>query len=69
MGRLERRQAGAVSASVLGFVLVVCAALMAQVDRGEMVALACGLTGALVLLFGVLANACVSRDMIHDGRR
>ena len=69
MGKLERRQAGAVSASVLGFVLVVSAVLVAQVDRAGLLALAVGAIGGLVLLTGVIVNACVSRVMIHDGRR
>ncbi len=69
MGRLERRQAGAGSASVLGIVLLVSAALVAALDRSGMTALAVGVTGGLVLLAGVMANVSVSRDMIQDGRR
>ncbi|MDP6490895.1 MAG: hypothetical protein QGH42_01000 [Kiritimatiellia bacterium] len=69
MGRLERRQAGAVSASVLGFVLVVSAALLSLVDRNGILTFGVGVTGGLVMLVGVIASARVSREMIHAGRR
>lgn len=69
MGRLERRQAGAVSASVLGVVLVVSAVLLTLMERCCHMALIVGGLGGCVLMAGVVANARVSSEMIHEGRR
>ncbi|MBL7076491.1 MAG: hypothetical protein ISS31_03370 [Kiritimatiellae bacterium] len=69
MGRLEKRQAGAVSASVLGVVLLVSAVLLTLMERGGYVALVVGGLGGCVLVAGVVANARVSSEMIHEGRR
>jgi len=69
MGRLEKRQAGAVSATVLGFVLVLSSLLLSLVDRGGAMTLLVGGIGGCVLLAGVVANARVSSEMIHAGRR
>ncbi len=69
MGRLERRQAGAASASVLGFILVLFALLLSLVDISGQTALYVGCIGGSLLLVGVIANARVSSEMIHDGRR
>jgi len=69
MGKLEKRQAGAVSASVLGFMLVLSALLLSLVERGGLIALLVGGLGGCVLVAGVVVNARVSSEMIHEGRR
>ena len=69
MGRLEKRQAGAISASILGFVLLVSAVLLTLIDRIGMLTLVVGGVGGCVLAVGVVANARVSREMINAGRR
>jgi hypothetical protein len=69
MGRLEKRQAGAVSMSVLGVVLLLLAVVLTIAERGGYSALGVGMFGGLLLLLGASANARVSREMIHKGRR
>ncbi len=69
MGRLEKRQAGAVSASVFGIMLLVCAVLLTLTDQSGSLALLVGGLGGCVLVVGVVANARVSSEMMNDGRR
>ena len=69
MGRLEKRQAGAVSISVLGVALLLLAVVLTIAERGGNGALGVGALGGVLLLLGASANARVSRKMIHEGRR
>ncbi len=69
MGRLEKRQAGAASASVLGFVLMLSGLLLSLLEQGGAMALLAGALGGGLLVAGVFVNARISSEMIHDGRR
>ncbi|MBT3295533.1 MAG: hypothetical protein HN919_20820 [Verrucomicrobia bacterium] len=69
MGRLEKRQAGAVSMSVLGVILLLSAVGLTIAETGGYTALGVGALGGVLLLLGAAANARVSRMMIHAGRR
>ena len=69
MGRLEKRQAGAVSMSVLGAILLLAAVVLTIAESGGYSALGVGAFGGLLLLLGASANARVSKEMIHEGRR
>jgi hypothetical protein len=69
MGRLERRQAGAISTGVLGFMLLLTGVLLTVVERGGATALWIGGLGACILVAAVAANARVAGEMVHEGRR
>ena len=69
MGRLEKRQAGAVSMSVLGVILLLAAVVLTIAESGGYSAPWVGAFGGLLLLVGAATNARVSREMIHEGRR
>ena len=69
MGRLERRQAGAVSASVLGVLLLLLAVMLTVAGFSGSTVLGLGGFGGGMLLLGVAVNARVANEMIQDGRR
>jgi hypothetical protein len=69
VGKLEKRQAGAASASVLGVILLISAALLTVAERGGPLTLLVGGLGGCILVAGVVANARVANEIMQDGRR
>ena len=69
MGRLERKQAGAVSFGVFGVVLLLVAVVLTVAEMSGTLALGAAVFGSVMLLLGVVVNAHVANEMIHAGRR